>query len=456
MAKLNIRNRNKDKFYKDGRPKPPNWEYRFEGAKINGKRNQISNAGYSTKKEAEIAGTKALAEYNNGGVHFTPSEISFSDYLDYWLENYSKSSCRYNTQNIHKRIVENHLKPSLGMYRLKSLTPVIIQEYVNKKFASGLKKNTLDGILSTLRASLKYAVVPAQMLQSSPAEYITYPKLSFERTESNRVIISSEDFEKMMQKFHKGNPFRYALLIGFYGGLRIGEVYALTWDDIDLNEGYISINKGIYKRYHTLQDKKLEEKSAWYFGDTKTYSSIRKIKIGKTLVSELKEYKKLQLENQLYYGEYYTDIFKKAETDEKGNTIFRLIEIEKTVPTTLPAANMIMRKENGQYSSIDSFKYAARVIHYDLNIDFNFHSLRHTHATRLIENGISPKVVQARLGHERIETTLQTYVHNTEQMELEAVNSFEEIMSTRAIQLVDKNPAWTHGGQNIFFTILML
>ena len=94
---------------------------------------------------------------------------------------------------------------------------------------------------------------------------------------------------------------------------------------------------------------------------------------------------------------------------------------------------MVMRKENGQYSSIDSFKYAARVIHYDLNINFNFHSLRHTHATKLIESGISPKTVQARLGHERIETTLQTYVHNTEQMEQEAVNSFEEIMSTRVI-----------------------
>lgn len=222
MAKLNIRNRNKDKFYKGGRPKPPNWEYRFEGAKINGKRNQISNAGYKTKKEAEIAGTKAFAEYNNAGQHFVPSEISYADYLDYWLENYSKSSCRYNTQNDHKRIIENHLKPSLGMYRLKSLTPTVIQEYVNKKYTSGLKKNTLEGIISTLRASLKYAVMPAQMLQSSPAEYIVYPKLSYERTESNRIIISSEDFERMLQHFQKGNPFRYSLLIGYYAGLRIG------------------------------------------------------------------------------------------------------------------------------------------------------------------------------------------------------------------------------------------
>ena len=92
---------------------------------------------------------------------------------------------------------------------------------------------------------------------------------------------------------------------------------------------------------------------------------------------------------------------------------------------------MIMRKENGQYSSLDSFKYASRVIHYDLGINFNFHSLRHTHATKLIESGIGPKAVQARLGHSNINTTLQTYVHNTEQMEQEAVDAFEKVLSTK-------------------------
>lgn len=132
----------------------------------------------------------------------------------------------------------------------------------------------------------------------------------------------------------------------------------------------------------------------------------------------------------MLYGEYYTSIYKKEEKDEKGNKIYRLVEVEKSVPVTLPQANLIMRKENGQYSSIDSFKYAARVIHYDLGIKFNFHSLRHTHATMLIENGVSPKAVQERLGHERIETTLQTYVHNTETMEQDAVDVFEKFVST--------------------------
>lgn len=438
MAKLNIRNRNKDKFDKDGKPKSANWEYRFEAAKIDGKRKHISKAGFKTKKEAEIAGTKALSEYNNAGLHFEPSEMSFADYLDYWFDNYVKMACKYNTQLSYTQIIEGHLKPALGMYKLKSLTPLIIQEYVNQKFVTGLKKTTLVGIMSVLSGSLKYAVVPAQLLQSSPAAYIKYPKVTADRAERNRTIITVDDFNRMLERFEKGNPFRYALLIGFYTGLRIGEVYALTWDDIDFKEKTLDVNKLVYKRNYGVdirqvmkQKGKKEEKSAWYFGDTKTDSSVRKIKIGDTLINELREYRKIQLEHQLQYGEYYTNIYKKEEADEKGNPIFRLIEVEKTVPVALPAANLIMRKENGQYSTTDSFKYAARVIHYDLGIKFNFHSLRHTHATKLIESGVSPKAVQARLGHENIETTLQTYVHNTEEMEQNAVDVFENCVNAK-------------------------
>lgn len=441
MAKLNIRNRNKNKLDKEGKPKAANWEYRFEAAKIDGKRKSISKAGFKTKKEAELAGAKALAEYDNAGLKFEPSEISYADYLDYWFDNYVKMSCKYNTQLAYNQIIESHLKPALGKYKLKSLTPVMIQDYVNQKFVTGLKKTTLVNIMAVLSGSLKYAVLPAQLIQSSPAEYITYPKLTSDRKEKNRTVISVEDFNRMIDRFEKNNPFRYALLIGFYTGLRIGEVYALTWDDIDFKEKTLDVNKLVYKRNYGLDVRKVmkekgkkEEKSAWYFGETKTVASNRKIKIGDALIAELREYRKFQLEQQLIYGEYYTQIYQKEEKDEKGNKIYRLIEVEKSLPVTLPSANLIMRKENGQYSSSDSFKYAARVIHYDLGIKFNFHSLRHTHATKLIESGVSPKAVQARLGHENIETTLNTYTHNTESMEQNAVDVFEKAVSTNSLR----------------------
>lgn len=425
MAKLNIRNRNRNKTDKEGRPKPPNWEYRFEAAKIDGKRKAISKAGFRTKKEAEVAGAKAMAEYNNAGLKFEPTEMSFADYLDWWFDNYVKVSCKHNTQNGYRLIIDNHLKPALGVYKLRSITPVMLQDYVNRKYASGLKKSTLSGIMGVMTGSLRYAVVPARLLQSSPAEYIKQPKVQAERYEVNRAIISKDDYGRIMERFGDGNPFRYAILIGYHTGLRIGEVYGLTWGDIDFEARTLSVNKQVYKRTRGKDDQ-----AAWYFGDTKTRASVRRIKIGETLVRELQEYKAIQLAQQQEYGEYYTRIYKKPEVDDRGDTIYRLIEVEASVPVALPETGLIMRKENGQYSSTDAFKYAARVIHYDLGIQFNFHSLRHTHATMLIERGVSPKAVQARLGHENIETTLQTYVHNTEAMEQDAVDVFEAAVST--------------------------
>ena len=136
--------------------------------------------------------------------------------------------------------------------------------------------------------------------------------------------------------------------------------------------------------------------------------------------------------------------------------IHRLIEVEKTVPVALEPANLVIRKENGQYSTSDGFKYAARVIQYELGIKFIFHSLRHTHATTLIESGVSPKSVQERLGHENIETTLQTYVHNTEAMEIAAVDAFENAVSTQTKLCPQKHAWflwWTNGGQNHIFCL---
>lgn len=147
-------------------------------------------------------------------------------------------------------------------------------------------------------------------------------------------------------------------------------------------------------------------------------------------IHALYEALKIELEcqeaNEKLYGEYFTVQVIKREIDEKNNEINRIIPVQKCVEPTLPRARMICIAENGEYTSTDSFKYASRIIHHELGLAFDFHSLRHTHATRLIEAGISPKTVQARLRHQKIETTLQTYVHNTEQMEEDAVEVFEK------------------------------
>ena len=84
-------------------------------------------------------------------------------------------------------------------------------------------------------------------------------------------------------------------------------------------------------------------------------------------------------------------------------------------------------KDTGELVTPDSFKYCARVIHYELgNTLFHSHCLRHTHGTILVENGVNPKTVMERLVHKDITTTLQTYIFNTDVMQQTAVDIFEK------------------------------
>lgn len=404
MAKVSTRKRGKY------------WEYRFEGAKVGGKRQQISKSGFRTRAEAYRAGIKALAEYENSGLHFEPSEISVADYMDYWYQNYVMINCRLNTQCSYEMIIRNHIKPALGIYKLRSLTPTILQEFVNKKYLAGFSKNYLGNIITVLSGSLKYAVHPLKYIKENPMQYVKHPKYEYDKKDTNRKLITSNEFQQIIGRFPFGSSFYIPIMIGYYTGCRIGEVTGLLLDDVDLEKGIVDINKIIYYR---------KETKSWYFGLPKTESSVRNIKIGKTLIDVLKRCKKWQAENRLKYGQYYIQQYVVEEMI--GNKkVKRIYSLPVSVPFAGTPVNFICTKENGEFITPDSFKYASRVINYELGIQFNFHSLRHTHATTLIENGANIRDVQARLGHAHIETTLGTYTHPTEKTSSQTVEIFEK------------------------------
>lgn len=388
-----------------------NWYYYFDLGKVNGKRKKIERKGGRTKKEAEAALRKALEEYENAGLFFEPSEISVADYMDYWLKNYVEMNCKYNTIDGYSRIIKNHIKPALGAYKLKSITPAVLQQFVNEKATKGFTKHYLVNIISVLSGSFKAAVFPYKFIKENPMQYVKLPKNENTKAETDRKIISQDEFKRIIERFPQGSTFYIPLQIAYHTGCRVGEVTALTWDDIDLENKVIDINKILIKK----------EKKQWYFGTTKTVSSVRKIPIGDTLVQILKKHKKWQMENRLKYGKLYIQYYV-----DKNNRVY-FVDGTKETKTTDDKVQFVCTKEDGGLVTSETIRYCSRVINYELMIPFSFHALRHTHATLLIENGANMKDVQKRLGHSRLSTTMDTYTHVTEKMSKNTVDIFEKV-----------------------------
>lgn len=238
------------------------------------------------------------------------------------------------------------MKPGLGKCKLKNLNPAILQKFLNDKSRFGLSKNSINNFYGVLSGALKSAVYPFKFIKENPMQYVHMPKMQ-ENKKNDLKIISLRDFNKILERFPQGSSFYVPLQIAFHTGMRGGEVTALQWEDIDLENKIINVR-------HTLISR---GKEGFELGTPKTESSYRKINIGDTLTKILKEHKRLQKEMKLKYGEWYID------------------------------SNFVCTKEMGEHVTTNSLKYLSRVVNYELGIDFNFHSLRHTHATLLLENG---------------------------------------------------------------------
>jgi integrase len=222
--------------------------------------------------------------------------------------------------------------------------------------------------------------------------------------------------EIILGRFKNNKVFICAFLTACYTGMRTGEVFALTWNDIDLDNRIIKINKTVYAK-----DK--EENGRWYLGTTKTIGSQREIYICDTLYSFLLKYKELQNNYKKEFGKNY----KYYILEEVKNKYGKLVEYKIIKSNSkLNRAEMVFTRKDGTYSGTDIVRYPFRIIHHELGIKCRFYDLRGSFATVSLRNGCKIKDIAEVLGHKRIETTEKYYISSTNEDQINVVMQFDK------------------------------
>ena len=404
------------------------YQYQFEIAPVNGKRKFINKSGFKTKAEATEAGNIAFTEYLNAGIPFKECKISYSDYLDYWIDNYCKINLKYNTVQAYTTIIKKYIKPRLGMYRLGTITSVTLNTFLTNICEEyDFAKSYLKNILKVLKGSFRDACNLYGFIKYNPALTLRLPKLDKEK-EDIKHLYTQEEIDIILNRFINNDTFTCAFLTSCYTGMRTGEVCALTWEDIDFENRIIKIKHNVY-------DKPKDNKGRWYLGTTKTETGTREVYISETLLKALKNYKSKQDYIKKVFGNDYIYYYLEDVKNEYGKVVEQ--RIVKNIDNQHQNINLVFTRENGKYVGTDITRYPFKIIHEELGITkCRFYDLRGSYATKILNNGVEIRDVADILGHKNIETTENFYISSTSSSRKLATDIFDKITNSNTINKI--------------------
>lgn len=296
----------------------------------------------------------------------------FKEWAVTWLQ-YQKQFVKESTYGTYSNIVMNRLIPAFGELQLEEISETLIQKYILKLLKTGrldgkggLSEKTVRDILTVLRECIKRA--DKENLVSYSGFEIDFPTT---RRPKKMNIFDKDEQELIMETIFKNPlPKNIGILLSMQTGMRIGEICALTWNDIDLKNDIIKIHKTLQRIY--VKEIDGNNSSQIIIDAPKSLSSVRSIPLVKSLHCLMQD----------FYEQ------------------------------TTPKQHYFLLSGNKRYIEPRNFMFYYKQFLKSVDIEYrNFHSLRHTFATRLIELGADCKTVSALLGHSSVTTTMNLYVH---------------------------------------------
>ena len=363
--------------------------------KVTGKDVKTSITGRTKKEVKQKTKEAEIAFLQNGSTRFQASNITtYKELASLWWESY-KHTVKPNTQLNVRRLLDNHILPLFGSYKLDKLTTPLIQNVVNK-LADKTNKGEdgaflyYDSLHALNKRILQYGVV-MQAIPFNPAREVILPRNTQKAKREKIKHFDNHELKKFLDYLDSLNlnKFRYYYENTLYKfllatGCRINEALALSWSDIDLDNAVVHITKTLNYKQET--------------NSPKSKSSLRDIDIDQATVSMLKQYRLRQTKEAWKIGKSESIVFSDFIHEFPNN---------RTLQTRLRT----------------HFKRANVT-------NIGFHGFRHTHASLLLNSGIPYKELQHRLGHSTLSMTMDIYSHLSKENAKKAVSFYETALKS--------------------------
>ncbi|WP_339321801.1 site-specific integrase [Paenibacillus sp. FSL W8-0194] len=333
------------------------------GKDEHGKRKQIKKRGFRTEKDAKREMRKVQQQLDDN-TYVKPSNMLFSEFLKEWLVSKSVKLRKVTLESYTQR-VDHHISPALGHYELTKISTAMIEKfYIKLKTEKQLSERSILDIHKVLKSSFD-AAVKRKYVSYNPVKDAETPKVS-------QKEMTVWDLPETLAFLHaaRDNRLYIAFLLALNTGMRQSEILGLTWKDVDLENGTLTVRQTL-----SHDGKELSPQ-------TKTKASTRSISLNNKLIAELKKHKRILAREKLACGPLYKDM--------------------NLVVCTSNGTPVIPRNVLRSFYAIIKKAEVPRI---------RFHDLRHTVATLMLKEGINPKIVKEILGHSDIRITLDTYSH---------------------------------------------